>query len=166
MVPGDAEAQRLHAAEVGDLVLKRLEDDAGPGVIAREQVRQLAQVVGPSLPVHPGQIHAIGDGEVVERSQQVGLQRVPQPQLGCGPPLEEGAHVEPIAAFGGSGEPEQLPWRQVIEDAPVGARLGVVELVDHDDVVGVRRQVGDAVCRQGLHGCEHMVPTFGPMPVH
>jgi hypothetical protein len=83
----------------------------------------------------------VRDGEVVERGQQVRLEGIPQAQLRSGAPVEEGPHVEAVPTFRGGRQPEQLTRVEVVEDAPVGFRLRVVELVDDDDSVGAGRDV-------------------------
>ncbi len=50
----------------------------------------------------------------------------------------------------------------MVEDPAVGDRLGVVELVDDDDLERIGRDVGDAVGGQGLHGREHVLPALRP----
>ena len=138
-----------------------LEDDRGPRLVAGVDVRQLALVVPATAPADAPQVGAVRDGEVVERAEQVLAQGVPQPQLGGGAPVEElGADVDAVGALGGCGEAEQLARGQVVEEPSVRRRLGVVELVDDHDVVGVGRDVRDAVRLQGLHAGEDVVPTL------
>jgi len=72
--------------------------------------------------------------------------RSPQPQLAGGAPVEEvGADIDAVGTLGSCGEAEQLAQGQVVEQPSVRWRLGVVELVDDHDVVGVGRNVCDAL---------------------
>ena len=48
----------------------------------------------------------------------------------------------------------------MIKQPAVGAGLGVVELVDDDDVVCGGRDVADARGGQRLNACEDMLPPF------
>ena len=52
----------------------------------------------------------------------------------------------------------------MVEELAVGLRLRVVELVDDNDVVGVGRDVVDAVRRQGLDGRKDVLPALWSLP--
>ena len=51
---------------------------------------------------------------------------------------------------------------QVIDDAPIGLRLGVVELVNDDDVEGIGRDVVDAISVKRLNARKDVLPPFRP----
>ena len=53
----------------------------------------------------------------------------------------------------------EFPRGEVVEDAPVGHSLGVMELVDDYDLERIGRDVGNAIGGQGLHGREHVLPS-------
>ena len=103
-------------------------------VVAGVDVVELVDVVARRASTRAAQVGVVGDAEVVERAEQVALERVPQPQLGGDAAVEERADVGAVGAFGRRGEAEQLPRLEVVEEAPVGRGLGVVELVDDHDV--------------------------------
>jgi hypothetical protein len=161
---GDAEAQGPHPAGVGDLVADLAQHDPGAGVVAGVDAVEAGDVVGPALPLDPGQVGAVGDAEVVERAEQVGVEGVPESELGSGPAAEEGPDVDAVAALGGGGEPEQLAGLEAVQQPAVGRGLGVVELVDDDDVEGGGVEVVHAVCRERLHAGEHVAPALRPGP--
>ena len=81
----------------------------------------------------------------MERHEQVGVERVPQPQLVAIRPSKNCLDVDAVAAFRRRGQPEQLLRLQVVEQPAVGGRHGVVELVDDDDVEVVGLDALDAV---------------------
>ena len=109
---------------------------------------ELRHVVVASPPRQLREVEWVRDSEVVEGHQQVRLERVPEPQLDCGSPVEEGAHVESVRALGRCGQAQQFDGSEVVEEPAVGGCLGVVELVDHDnvEVIGAeaRRRVAAA----------------------
>ena len=63
----------------------------------------------------PAEVGAVGHGEVVERTQQVGAQRIPQPQLGRDPTVEERAYVDPVGALGCRRQPQQLARSEMLD---------------------------------------------------
>jgi hypothetical protein len=69
---------------------------------------------------------------------------------------------EAVGALGGGGEGEELERLDVVEEVLVGARRGVVELVDDDDVEVVGREVGEAGGVEALDGGEDVVEAGGP----
>ena len=100
----DAEPECPHRADVRHLVAQLREHDGSPGVVAREDVRELALVVASPGPGDAAQIGPVGDDEVVERAEQVGAERIPQAQLGRRAAVEEGAYVDPVGPLGRRGE--------------------------------------------------------------
>lgn len=90
------------------------------------------------------EVGVVSDSEVVERAEQIRLERVPQPQLRGDAAVEEVADVHAVGALGCRGQAQQFSRREVVEDPPVRRRLSVVELVDDDDLEGVRREVLDS----------------------
>lgn len=87
-------------------------------------------------------------------------QGVPQSQLRGDPAVEERPHVGAVTALRRRGEAEELVGPEVVEDRLVGASLCVVELVDDDDRVRIGWEIGDAVCRERLDGCEDVTPSL------
>jgi hypothetical protein len=134
-----AEAQRAHPPGVGDLVAQLPQHLGCPRVVAGVEPVKALDVVGPALPLHPGQVHIVSHAEVMERHQQVGGQRVPERQLVRRPVAEERPHVHAVGALRRGRQAEKFLRPQVVEQPPVGRRLCVVELVDHDHVEVVGR---------------------------
>ena len=145
----DAEPERPHRGHVGDLGTGLADDLGGAGVVAGVEAVEGDGVVAAALPLDPGEVDVVGDPEVVEGHQQVRRQRIPQAQFGGGTPLEEQVtDVDAVGAFGGRGQTQELGGPQVVEQRAVGGRGRVVELVDHDDVEVVGRDVLHPVGRQ------------------
>ena len=163
-----AEAERPHAADVGDRVGECLEDEAHPHVVAGEDVCQVLDVVpGAAPPVCRAQIGAVVQAEVLERRQQPTLQRLPQPQLHRDAATEPAAHVLTVGPLRRGGQTEQDLRLEVLQQPSVRGRLRVMELVDHHHVealrVQLRRQVQPG---QRLHRREHVPPLARPLPTH
>ena len=87
-----------------DLVSELLQDDARSRVVTGEQVVELRLVVPAARPGQRAEVSAVCCDEVVEGAQEVCAQRVPQPQLGGRPSVEEGTHVDAVGALRSSGQ--------------------------------------------------------------
>ena len=72
--------------------------------------------------------------EVLERRQQLPLQRLPQAQLHGGAAVEPPPDVAAVGPFGRRGEPEQYARTQALQQPGVRRRFRVVELVDDHHV--------------------------------
>ena len=99
----------------------------------------------------------------MEGAEQVGGDGVPDPQLSGSAPVEEGADVGAVGALRGCGEPEEFAGLEVVEKPPIGRRLGVVELVDDDDVERVGGDLGDAAGER-LDAGEDVSPLARDVP--
>jgi hypothetical protein len=151
-------------AGVLDLVLHRLEDKPDAVVIAGVDVGQLGGVVpAAALPPQLVERDVVVDAEVLERRKQVLLECLPQSQLDGGASAEPGADVGAVGPLGRRREPEQDGRLEVFEQSSVGARLGVVELVDDDDVEVTGIELGEVKLVERLHGAEHVPPLAGPL---
>ena len=157
-----AEAERAHGPGVEHLVSELGEHDGRACVVARVNVGELVLVVPATSPADAAQIRAVGHRKVVERAQQIRAEGIPEAQLRSRATAEEGADVHAVSALRRCRQSEQLGRREVVDDAPVGHGLGMVKLIDHHDVEGIRRDVRDPVRRQRLHAREDMLPAFGP----
>ena len=166
MVDTDAEADRTHVAQVGDLVLERLEDDPDPHVVGRVNVRQVGGgVAGPALPSNLRQIGAVVHAEVLERRQQVAFQRFPEPEFDGDAAVEPVQDVLTVGSFGCGREAEQHLGFEVFEQSGVGLRLGpgVVELVDDDHVKLGGVEIIEIQPGQRLHRGEDVAPLTRPL---
>ena len=76
----------------------------------------------------------------MERAEQVLIQGIPQSQLGSDSAAEQLANVHPITALRGGGQTEKLQGLNMIEQSPIGRRLGMMKLIDHDNIEVVGRQ--------------------------
>ena len=122
---------------LGDL----LHDEPSPRVGAGVGVAQRVDVVAAATPPRDvAQVEAVVDAEVQERRQVLLVDGVPEPKLGGDAIVEPVQDRQPVAAFRGCGQAEQLDGREVVEDPLVRRRGGVVELVDDHDVEVIRRQ--------------------------
>ena len=130
----DAEPEGPHLSGVGHLVPDLAQHDPGSRVVAGVQRVQRGDVVAPAGPGDRGEIGSVVDAEVVEGTQQVLVEGVPQPQLGGGPAVEERPDVDPVATLGSRGQAEQLDRGEAVQQPAVARGLGVVELVDDHDV--------------------------------
>ena len=166
VLDADAESQGAHGRNVGHLVVKLLEHDAGAGVVAGVDVAQRCQVVAATSPLHGLEVGSVVDAEVVERAQQVLLECFPQPQLGGDPAAEELADVDTVGAFRSGGQPDQLDRLHVVEQPSVRRGLGVMELVDHHDVEVIWFDAGKPCLRKGLDAGEHVPPLGGFLSIH
>ena len=120
----DAEAERAHGAGSSTLSRSCWSTIAARASVAGVDVRQLALVVPATGPADPPQVGAVGDGEVVERAEQVCAERVPQPQLGGGAAVEERARTStPSARSGVAVRPSSSRGVEVVEEPSVGRRL-------------------------------------------
>jgi len=103
--------------------------------------------------------------EAVEGREQVLLEGVPEAQLVGHAVVEPAQHALAVGALGGRGEAEQTPRAEVAEQAGVAGGLGVVELVDHDDLVEVGVEGPEAPRGQGLGRREDLRADGGPRAV-
>ena len=97
----------------------------------------------------------------MERTQQVGASASHSRSSAAVRPSKKDRTSNPSARSGVAVSPRSSLRAKVVEEASVGARLGVMELVDDHDVEGVARDVVDAVGRQRLHAGEHVLPPLG-----
>jgi len=166
MLDAHTEAEGAHRVDVGDLVLELPQDDPEPRIVGGVDRVQLGEIVSAPLPLDSTEVRVVGDPEVVERTQQFGLERVPQPQLDRCPVPEHRPDIEAVATFRGRGETQQLPRTNLREESPVAGGLRVVELVDDDDVEGGCGQLVDEVTVERLDGREHLLPPARALPSH
>ena len=158
----DTEAERPHAADVGDAFPQRREDFRRAGVVAvanHVERLEIGLAVATALPLQPRQVRPVGDAEVVERSQQLLVEGVPEPHFERVAAREVAvAHVDAVAALRSRGQADKHLRLQVIEQRAVGRGLGVVELIDVHDVEPVRFELARVQAMQRLDRGEHVTP--------
>ena len=121
---------------------------------------ELLERVAAAAPRDLAEVGAVGDAEVLERHEEALIDGLPEPQLDGDAMVEPLGDVLAVETLGRRGEAEQLLRREVVEQPVVGRRRRVVELVDDDDVEGVRRDLLQPICVQRLDHRED-VPTLG-----
>jgi hypothetical protein len=152
-----AEPEGPHRRDVGVLV-DLVNDEPRPGIRAGVGGAERVDVVAAATPPRDvAQVDAVMDAEVQKRRQVLLVDCVPQPQLGRDAIVEPVQDRQPVAALRGGGQSEQLDRRQGLEDALVGGRGGVVELIDDDDVEVVRRQCVEVGGAEALDRGEDVV---------
>lgn len=121
VVDAHAEAEGAHARDVVGAAGHLLQDQAGPGVVAGEQVGEAVDVVAAAAaPGDVAEVQAVVDAVVGEGDQAVLVDGVPQAQLGGDAAVEVVEHRETVRAFRRRGEPElrwkshALAWRRVV----------------------------------------------------
>jgi hypothetical protein len=160
------EAERAHAARIGDLVRDGAGDQAHAGVVRRVEVLELSHVVAAARPRDAGEVGLVVQPEVMERAQQAAFERLPQAQLDRNAPIEPVQHALAVSAFRCGGQAHEVLRAEVIQEPFVGGCRGVVELVDDDDVERIRLETRQLQLRQRLHGREHVPPLPRPISVH
>ena len=106
------------------------------------------------------------DSVVHERCEILLVDRVPDSQLCRDPTIEVLEDVEAVGALGRRGQPEQLPWLQVVEQRLVARRGGVVELVDDHDVEVAWINSVNAGGGQTLDRRKDMFESRGALPAN
>src|SRR5581483_11811832 len=125
VIDADAEAQRPHAAEVGDLVPQLLEDQAVAGVLGRVEVGQLGGVVALApLEAKAAQVDVVVHAEVLEGAEGALLDRLPETEVDGGVAVEPVADVFEVRALGGRRQPEQHTGTEMVQQTPVGRGHG------------------------------------------
>ena len=119
-----------------------LSDQLSPPVIACEQVVERRSVIPAPAPLDRGEVGLVGEAVVLERRDELLLQRVPQPHLGGEHAVEVGKKRLAVGALGSGGQPEQDGRPKALEHLLVRIGRRVVTLVDND-----------------------VLPVFGPEPV-
>ena len=138
------------------------QDQVGARVVAGVEVAKRAEVVAAARPAHVAQVDAVGDAVVLERHEELAVERVPQAQLGGDVAVEVGQQRLAVAALGRRGEADAGSRAQPRDDGLVRVGRDVVALVDDDvaEVVGAE-PVDERRSSRALDGREHVVATLG-----
>ena len=104
------------------------------------------------------QIRRVGDAEIMKRAEQLAIDGIGQADLRGGVPAEIAEDIAAVGALRCCGEAEQRLWAEVVEQAPVGGRFGVVELIHHQisEVVGGEARP-EFAGMEALDGHEEMI---------
>ena len=138
----DAEAQRAHPAEAEHLVLQLLQDDGRASSVAGVEAGELGVVIATAGPPD----RAAGRCRRRRRSSGTGRagQRRARPRDGArrrSGPRRRSRTSSPSDRSGVAVRPSSSRGCEVVEQPPVGRGLGVVELVDDDDLESVGGEV-------------------------
>src|SRR5207245_4949595 len=110
------------------------------------EASEVSRLVLPRFPPDSGKIGRVGDAEVLKGSEELAVERVPETHVERGATIGPAPNVEPVRSFGRRSEREQYARLQVVKEAPIRGGLGMMELVDDDDIehlcVDARRIVG------------------------
>lgn len=102
MADADAVTERPHRRRIVDLPPDLLDHQAGPGVVGGEDVLERGDVVSLSTtPRDASQVEPIVDPEGRKRCEIVLIDRVPEAQFRCDPPIEVAEDVETIRTLRG-----------------------------------------------------------------
>lgn len=163
VLDGCAEPERSHAAGLGDDAVELAQDELGTNVVARIERAEIGCLVAPCFPANARQVGGVGHPEVLERGQELAVERMPETHVKGGATVGPTSDVEPVGSFRCCGEREENAGLEVIEQAPVRRRFRVVELVDDHHVEHARVELRGIVRVQRLDRSEHVAAELRPM---
>ena len=150
------EAQSAHLVRIQDPFGDRVDDPARPDMVTRQNPFEICSHVSASFEPDRPQIGPVSHAEVMERTEETFVEGLPKPHIACDPVVEPMDDVLSIGPFRGSGEPEQDLWSKSLQQPAIRRCLGVVELVDDNDVPSLRVNCVNR-SRQGLNGGEDVL---------
>ena len=133
-----AEPKGTHRSWVEEDALERLDEPVDPHVVASEETFEIVGAISASTPLKGRQVDVVVDAEVLERREVPVVYRLPQAELHGGTVTEPAGYVLAVHALRSRRQPQQLLRLQVFEQRAVGGGGGVMDLVDHHDVVRIR----------------------------
>ncbi len=108
------------------------------------------------------QVRAVGNAEVVKRTKQALIERLPETHLRRDPVIEPVQDLPAICPLGRRGESDEHLRLQMPKQPPICVGLRVVELVDDNDVETLRiERIQSSV--QRLDRGEDVVPSLRPL---
>ena len=84
------------------------------------------------------------------------IDRFPQPQLHSDAVVKPFGDIAAVEAFGRGRQAKHLSWLEMAEEAVVAVSRGMVELVDHNDIERVRRDLTDPCLLERLDHREYV----------
>ncbi len=78
--------------------------------------------------------------EILKRAKETGFERVPKPELRRETAIKPREYVPLVGAFRRRSESEELHGLDMVEEPSIGIGLGVVKLVNDDDLKMRRRK--------------------------
>ena len=95
----------------------------------------------------------------MEGAEKVLLQGVDEVELDRRPAVEEFADIDSVCPLRGRRQPEELAGLELVQEAAVAGRFGVVELVDDGDV-----ELAEVDSAERLNRREHVGPRGRHLP--
>ena len=163
MLLGDTEAKCTHRAEIEDDPLQGFEQLRDAQVVVRDDVAQFLEYVAAAAPGDVAQIRTIRHPEVLERNEEALVDGLPKPQLDRDTVLKPLRDVFAVEALWRCREAQQFFRRKMVQEPVVRDCRSVVELIDDDDVEGVRSDPSKTIRVERLNHRED-VPTCATLP--
>ena len=107
VLDADAERERADLARVGDALRELVADQIGACVVPGVEVSKGAGVVAGTRPAHLAQVDTVGDPVILERYEQLTVERVPQAELGRDVIVEVRQERLAVAALRRRREPDE-----------------------------------------------------------
>ena len=162
VLDADAEGERANGSPVRDASFELRQDAVGARGVPGVDVAERGEVVAGPRPAHVPQVHAVVDAVVLERHEELVVERVPQAKLGRDVAVEVGQQRLAVAALGGRREPDEDLRLQPRHDLLVRLRGHVMALVDDHVSEVARAELADQVARRrALDAREHVLPALG-----
>ena len=134
VLDADAEAERSHLRGIEHPLPNCVEDPLRADVVAREDAFELGGDISTALEADAPEVSSVTHAEVVKRAEQSLIERLPEPHLGGDAIVEPVHDLLAVRSLGRRSQADEHPRLQVLEQPRVCVCLGVVELVDDDDI--------------------------------
>ena len=134
-----AEGQSSSGVPGFDLGLPLLEH-IGSARLGRQRRGEALLVKAPAPPRNVLVVDGIGHAKVAIRREQLRLDAAHDTALVDQVLATQAHEVAPIGTLGRCGEAKQKCGVEVIDEAPIGGRGGMMEFIDHDVVEGIARE--------------------------
>ena len=129
-----AEPESAHLCWIKHPFGNRVDDPARPDVVTRQNALEFRRNVSTALEADRAKVGAIGNAEVVERTQQSLVEGLPKPHVACDSVLKPMHDVLAVGPLGGGSQPQEDLGAEPFEQSAVGRRFRMVELIDDHDV--------------------------------
>jgi hypothetical protein len=139
---------------------------AHSSVIRGVDLVQFVDVVTTACAANTRQIRVVVQAEVLEGTEQVAFEGVPEADLDADVAVEVVKDVFVVGPLRRRREPEQNLRAQMTKELFVSTRSRAMKLVDDDDIEGVRRHLREIHPGQGLDRAEHVAPLGRHHAVH
>ncbi len=166
MFDRDAERDRANASRIDDALSQLLDDEIDARFVPGVERRELFEDVSASRPSQllEARHRVVGDAVVLERHEELTIERVPEPKLLGDAPTEVGEQRLAIGALGRRRQAEERLGLEEPQDPLVGVRRRAVALVDDDEPEVVRREAPFEDACRALDRREDVLPLLGTLP--